>query len=130
MVIGRGLYPLKGRGVISVTKSDNTINEVRSLQTIYSPVVIGRGLSSLTWRGVISVSISDNIINKVSCLQTIYSPVDIGRGLSSLTGRGVISVSLFGQYNQRRKKLTNNILTCGYWEGTLPLEGAGCYFCN
>ena len=89
-------------------------------------MVIGRGLSSLTWRGVISVSISDNILNEVSCLQTIYSPVDIGRGLSSLTGRGVISVSAFGQYNQRSKQLTNNILSCGYWEETLPLEGAGC----
>ena len=81
-------------GVISVSISDNIINEVRSLQTIYSPVVIGRGLSSLTGRGVISVSISGNIINEVRSLQTIYSPVVIGRGLSSLTGRRVISVSI------------------------------------
>ena len=32
---GRGLSSLKGRGVISVTISDNIINEVRSQQTIY-----------------------------------------------------------------------------------------------
>ena len=38
-------------------------------------------------------------------------------------------LSLIGQYNQRSKKLTNNILTCGYWEGTLALDGAGCDFC-
>ena len=33
-----------------------------------------------------------------------------------------------GQYYQRNKKLTYNILTCAYWEGTLSLEGAGCDF--
>ena len=64
MVIGRGLSSLTGRGVISVSVSDKVINEVRSLQTIYSPVVIGSGLSSLTGRGVISVSISDNTSTK------------------------------------------------------------------
>ena len=63
MVIGRGLSPLTVRDVIYVSISGNTINEIRSLQTIYSPVVIGRGLSPLTGRDVISVSISDNIIN-------------------------------------------------------------------
>ena len=26
-------------------------------------------------------------------------------------------------------KLTDNILTCGYWEGNLVLDGAGCDFC-
>ena len=51
--------------MISVPISDNVFNEVRSLQTIYSPVLIGKGLSSLTVRGVISVTISDNIINEV-----------------------------------------------------------------
>ena len=71
MVIVKGLSPSTGRGVISVSISDNIIFEVRSLQTIYSPVVIGRGLSHLTGRGVISVSISDNIINEVRSLQTI-----------------------------------------------------------
>ena len=65
MVIGSGLSTLTGRGVISVSISDNIINELRSLQTIYSPVVIGSGLSTLTGRGVISVSISDNLINEV-----------------------------------------------------------------
>ena len=45
---------------------------VRSLQTIYSPVLIGSEISSLTGRVVISVSISDNIINEVCCLQTMY----------------------------------------------------------
>ena len=60
------------RGVIFVCMSDNIINEVRGLQTIYSPVVIGRGLPSLTGQGVISVSISDNIINEVRSIQTIY----------------------------------------------------------
>ena len=25
--------------------------------------------------------------------------------------------------------LTNNILICGYWEGYLVLDGAGCDFC-
>ena len=75
--------------------SDNIINEVRSLQTIYSPVVIGRGLPSLTGRGVISVSISDNIFNEARSLQTIYTPVVIGRRFSHLKGRGVISVSLW-----------------------------------
>ena len=47
-------------------------SEVRSLQTIYSPVLIGRGLSSLKGRGVISVTISDNIINEVRSQQTIH----------------------------------------------------------
>ena len=63
MDIKTGISSLKGRGVISVSISDNIINEVKSLHTIYSLVVIGRGLSSLTVRGVISVSISGNIIN-------------------------------------------------------------------
>ena len=85
-----------------------------------------KGLTPLKGGGGISVSLLDNKINDVRSLQTIYSPVDIGRGLSSLTGRGVISVSVFGQYNQRSKQLTNNILSCCYWEETLPLEGAGC----
>ena len=66
MVIGRGLSSLTGGGgVISVFISDNIINESRSFQTVYSPVVIKRGISSLKGRGVISVSISDNIINEV-----------------------------------------------------------------
>ena len=65
---------MTGRGVISVTKSDNIINEVRSLQTIFSPVLIGRGLSPLKGRGVISVIKSDNIINEVRSLQIIFSP--------------------------------------------------------
>ena len=86
MVIGSGLSTLTGRGVISVSISDNLINEVRSLQKIHSPVVIGSGISILTGRGVISVSISDNIINEVRCLQTIYSLVVIGRVLLSFKG--------------------------------------------
>ena len=65
MVIGRALSFLTVRGVFSVSISDNITNDVRSLQTIYSPVLIGKGLSSLTVRGVISVTISDNIINEV-----------------------------------------------------------------
>ena len=69
--------------MISVFISDNIINEVKSLQTIYSLVVIGRGLSSLTVRGVFSVSISGNITNEVRSLQTIYSLVVIGRVLLS-----------------------------------------------
>ena len=72
------------RSVISVSISGNIINEVRSLQTIYSVVDIGRGLSSLTGRVLISESISDSRFNEVRSLQKIYSPVDIGRGLSSL----------------------------------------------
>ena len=52
------------RGVFSVSISDNITNDLRSLQTIYSPEFIGRGLSSLTVRGVIFVCISDNIIPK------------------------------------------------------------------
>ena len=48
---------MKGRGMISGTILENKINEVRGLQTIYSPVDIGTGLSSLTGRGAISVSI-------------------------------------------------------------------------
>ena len=80
MVIVRGLSSLTGRGLISVPISDNIFNEVRSLQTIYTPVVIGRTLSSLTVRGVFSVSISENIISDVRSLQTIYSHVRIVRG--------------------------------------------------
>ena len=57
MVIERGISSIKGRGVISGTILENKINEVRDLQTIYSPVDIGTGLSSLTGRGAISVSI-------------------------------------------------------------------------
>ena len=60
---GRGPSPLSGRCVISVSISENTINEIRSLQTIYSPVVVGRGPSPFPGRGVTSVSKSDNIIN-------------------------------------------------------------------
>ena len=71
MVIGRALSFLTVRVVIFVCMSDNIINEVGSLQTIYSPVLIGKGLSSLTVRGVISVTISDNIINEVRSQQTI-----------------------------------------------------------
>ena len=56
---------MTGRGVISVSISGYIINEVRSLQIIYSPVGIVKGLSHLTGRGVISVSISANIINEV-----------------------------------------------------------------
>ena len=56
---------MTGRGVISVTKSDNIINEVRSLQTIFSPVLIGRGIPSLTGRGVISLSILGNILHEL-----------------------------------------------------------------
>ena len=44
-------------------------------------------------------------------------------------GAGCDLCIYIGQYNQRSKKLTNNILTCGYWEGTLALDGAGCDFC-
>ena len=43
--------------MISVNISDNIINDVRSLQKIYSPVLIGGGLSPLKGRGVISGSI-------------------------------------------------------------------------
>ena len=57
MVIGRGISPLAERDVMYVSISDNIINELRSLQRIYSPVVIGRGLSTLKGRGVISVTI-------------------------------------------------------------------------
>ena len=60
-----GFSPLKGRSVISVSISDNILNEVRYLQIIYSPVVIVKGLSPLTGRGVISGSILENIMNKV-----------------------------------------------------------------
>ena len=42
-----------------VSISDNILNELSSLQRIYSPVDIGRGLSTLKGRGVISESISD-----------------------------------------------------------------------
>ena len=72
MVIGRGLSSLTGRGVISVSLSDNIINQVRSIQRIYSPVDNGRGLSSLKGRDVIFVTISDNIINEVRSQLTIY----------------------------------------------------------
>ena len=44
---------MTGRGLISVTISDNINNEVICLQTIYSPVLIGRGLSPLKgWGGI------------------------------------------------------------------------------
>ena len=69
MVIGRGLSSLTGRGVISVSISGYIINEVRSLQIIYSPVGIVKGLSNLTGRGVISVSISDYIFNEERILK-------------------------------------------------------------
>ena len=121
VVIGRRFSPLKGR-VISVSLSDSIINEVRSIQTIYSAVVIGRALSSLTVRGVFSVSISDNIINEVRSLQTIYSLVVIPLALD---GAGCDFCLYIGQYNQRSKKLTKNYQ---YWEGTLVLDGAGCDF--
>ena len=51
--------------MISVSISNNIINEVRSFQTVYSPVVIKRGIPSLMGRGVISVSISDILNNEV-----------------------------------------------------------------
>ena len=68
MFIGRRLSPLKGRDVISVSLLDNIINEVRSLQRIYSPVDNGSGLSSLNVRGHISETLSDNKINDVRSL--------------------------------------------------------------
>ena len=39
-----GTLVLVGAGCDICMMSDNIINEVRGLQTIYSPVVIGRGL--------------------------------------------------------------------------------------
>ena len=54
--------------MISVSISDNIINDVRSLQTIYSPVLIGSALSPLNGRGGIYVSLSDIIINDVRSL--------------------------------------------------------------
>ena len=43
--------------------------------------------------------------------------------------RGACDLCIYiGQYNQRIKKLTNNTLTCGYWEGNTVLDWAGCDF--
>ena len=58
--------------MFSVSISDNITNDVRSLLTIYTPVVSGRRFSLLKGRGVISVTISVNIINEVRSQQTIY----------------------------------------------------------
>ena len=73
--------------MISVYLSEDIINDVRSLQTIYSLVFIRSGLSPLNGRGVSSVSLSVNLINDVRSLQKIYSAVRIGKGLSPLKGR-------------------------------------------
>ena len=52
------------------------------------------------------------------------------KGNLALVGAGCDFGIYIGQYNQRSKKLTKNIITCGYWEGTLVLDGEGSDFCT
>ena len=112
MVIVKGLSNLTGWGVISVSISDDIINEVSCLQTIYTHVFIGRRFSPLKGRDVISVSLLDNIINEVQSLQKIYPPVYM-EGTLVLEGAAFNFCICIGQYTKRSKKLTKNILTCG-----------------
>ena len=40
----------------------------------------------------------------------------------------MLFLDLYRTIYSTNTKLTKNIITCGYWEGTLVLDGAGCDF--